>query len=245
MKIEKLLLALLVVATAAAPVPAAVAAGAPETVLRASVNVRDALSLQRGAHLFVHYCMGCHSANFMRYNRLTDIGLTEQQIRDFLMFTTDRVGSTMSIPMRPADAKEWFGKTPPDLSVIARSKRPDYLYSLLMTYYVDDSRPLGWNNLQYPNIGMPNPFWQLQGNQRLEGAGEGAAGPKRVVLDQPGTMTELEYRQAVTDLVNFLVYMGEPGQVNRVRIGILVMFFLTVALVLVVLLKREFWRDVH
>ena len=219
--------------------PAMAAGGSDYPLSKAPVNLRDAVSLQRGAHLFVNYCMGCHSANYMRYNRLTEIGLTEEQIREYLLLSG----------LRPADAKEWMGKAPPDLTVIARSKRPDYLYTLLRTYYVDDSRALGWNNLAYPNIGMPHPLWQLQGQPVLKVEERESHGHtvqvRSIAPDVPGVLSAAEYDRAVADLVNFLTYMGEPWRLHSVRIGIIVMFFLAIMLLLVYLLKLEFWRDVH
>ncbi len=231
-----------------APV-AAQAAGSGFPNQHAPVNLRDAVSLQRGAQLFVNYCMGCHSANHMRFNRLTEIGLTEEQIKEYLLFATDKVGSPMTIALRPADAKAWMGKAPPDMTVIARAKRPDYIYTLLKSYYVDDSRALGWNNLAYPNIGMPHPLWQLQGNPQLKVEERESHGHMMQVKstapgDMPGTLNALEYDRAVGDLVNFLVYMGEPWKLQSHRIGIVVMFFLGILLVFVYLLKLEFWRDI-
>jgi len=225
------------------------AAGSDFPLQRAPVNLQDAVSLQRGAHLFVNYCMGCHSANYMRFNRLTDLGLTEEQIKEYLLFGSDNVGSPMTIPMRAADAQEWMGKAPPDLTVIARSKRPDYLYTLLKSYYVDESRALGWNNLAYPNIGMPHPLWQLQGEPQLRVEERQSHGQtvqvSSIVNAEPGLMSAIEYEGAVIDLVNYLVYMGEPWKVQSERIGLIVMFFLAILLVFVYLLKLEFWRDIH
>jgi ubiquinol-cytochrome c reductase cytochrome c1 subunit len=241
------LAALFAVFSAGAPVPA-VAAGPGIPLQRAPVDLRDAVSLQRGAQLFVNYCMGCHSANYMRYNRLTDIGLSEEQIKEYLLFGTDKVGSPMTIAMRPADSAEWMGKAPPDMTVIARSKRPDYIYTLLKSYYVDESRALGWNNLAYPNIGMPHPLWQLQGSPQLQVEERQSHGRavqvSNIVAGEPGLLTAVEYDRAVGDLVNYLVFMGEPWKVTSHRIGIIVMFFLAILLVFVYLLKLEFWRDI-
>jgi ubiquinol-cytochrome c reductase cytochrome c1 subunit len=245
-----MVLAALVGVVVAILTPAPVqAAGSGFPNQRAPVNLRDAVSLQRGAQLFVNYCLGCHSANYMRFNRLTEIGLTEEQIKEYLLFTTDKIGATMTIAMRAGDAKEWMGKAPPDMTVLARAKRPDYIYTLLKTYYVDESRGLGWNNLAYPNIGMPHPLWQLQGNMQLkvdekESHGHTVQVKSVVAGDMPGAMTAIEYDRAVGDLVNFLVYMGEPWKVQSTRIGIIVLFFLGIMLILVYLLKLEFWRDI-
>jgi len=241
------LAAVFAVFTATAPAPAA-AAGPGIPLQRAPVDLRDAVSLQRGAHLFVNYCMGCHSANYMRFNRLTDLGLSEEQIKEYLLFGTDKVGSPMTIAMRPVDAAAWMGKAPPDMTVIARSKRPDYIYTLLKSYYVDESRALGWNNLAYPNIGMPHPLWQLQGTPQLKVEEKQSHGRavqvSSIAAGDPGLMTAVEYDRAVGDLVNYLVYMGEPWKVKSHRIGIIVMFFLVILLVFSYLLKLEFWRDI-
>ena len=215
----------------------------------ARIDPTDAVSLQRGAKTFVNYCLNCHSAAYMRYNRLTELGLTEQQIQDNLMFASEKVGDTMRVALAKADGKAWFGVEPPDLSVIARSRGADWLYTYLRAFYRDDARATGWNNLAFPNVGMPHALWQLQGTQRLEVVSEERGGHKvehtRLVLDTPGTLTPAQYDSLVRDLVNFLVYMGEPARTGRVRIGIVVLFFLAVLFVLTWLLKREYWKDVH
>lgn len=232
---------------------AAFSAGGHFALDTAPINNNDALSLQRGARTFVNYCLNCHSAQYMRYNRLADLGITEVQIKDNLMFATDKIGDTMGIAMKAKDAKAWFGAQPPDLSVIARSRGADWLYTYLRTYYRDDSRPTGWNNLAYPNVGMPNVLWELQGQQALEahkeaGAasehGGGHAAPK-LVMAQPGNLTPKEYDAFVADLVNFLVYMGEPARASRVQLGILTLIFLGVLFVFAYFLKKEYWKDVH
>jgi ubiquinol-cytochrome c reductase cytochrome c1 subunit len=215
----------------------------------AKIDPTDAVSIQRGARTFVNYCLNCHSAAYMRYNRLTELGLTEDQIRDNLMFASDKVGDTMTVALSKLDGKMWFGVEPPDLTVIARARGADWLYTYLRTFYRDDSRSTGWNNLVFPNVGMPHALWQLQGMQRLEVVSEERGGHKvqhaRLVLETPGTMTPAQYDGLVRDLTNYLVYMGEPVRVSRVRIGIVVLFYLAVLFVLSWLLKREFWKDVH
>ncbi|MEO8037176.1 MAG: cytochrome c1 [Betaproteobacteria bacterium] len=218
----------------------------------APIDNHDVASLQRGARNFVSYCLSCHSAQYMRYNRLMDLGLTEQQIKDNFLPADAKVGDPMTVAMRPKDAKQWFGAQPPDLSVIARSRGADWLYTYLRTYYRDDSRPTGWNNLAFPSVGMPHVLWQLQGAQELEVPKEAAegehhgahAGPK-LVLVQPGTLTPKQYDAFVADLVNYLVFMGEPARTHRVQIGILTLIFLGVLLVFAYLLKKEYWKDVH
>lgn len=241
--VRSILIALLVVPLAA------FAAGPAIKLDRANIDTRDAISIQRGAQVFVNYCLNCHSAEYMRYNRLTDLGLTEQQIRDNLMFAGDRVGDTMRIAMRPDDSRQWFGVAPPDLSVIARSRGADWLYTYMRTFYRDSAGTTGWNNLAFPNAGMPHVLWELQGIQRLEKTVEERAGHKienrRLVMEKPGKLTPAEYDRLVRDLVNYLVYMGEPVRAQRVQLGIAVLFFLGILLVLTWLLKREYWRDVH
>jgi ubiquinol-cytochrome c reductase cytochrome c1 subunit len=229
----------------------------------ADANPNDPVSLQRGAHVYVNYCLGCHSAGYMRYNRMTDLGLTEQQIRENLIFTGAKVGELMTIAMAPKDAREWFGAPPPDLTVIARSRSSsagsgaDWLYTYLRSFYRDSSRPTGWNNTVFPNVGMPHMLYQLQGEQALKtevqlqprGSGKKEEALKievqKLVLEKPGTMTPVEYDRMVADLVNFLVYLSEPVRHYRQQLGIYVLMFLSVLFVLAYALKKEFWKDVH
>lgn len=227
----------------------AVAAGEEPTLDRANIDTKDAVSIQRGARTFVNYCLTCHAAAYMRYNRLEDIGLTEQQIKDNLLLTGDKIGDTMKVAMNPKDAKQWFGVAPPDLSVIARSRGVDWLYTYFRTFYRDDSRSTGWNNLVFPNVGMPHVLWELQGTQRLKTETRNEEGHEvthqTLVLEQPGTLSAHDYDNLVRDLVNYLVFMGEPERDRRTQVGIVVLFFLGVLLVLAWLMKREFWKDVH
>jgi ubiquinol-cytochrome c reductase cytochrome c1 subunit len=223
---------------------------------KADPKTNDMAALQNGAKLFVNYCLNCHSASFMRYNRLKDIGLTEQQIKDNLLFSTDKVGDTMKSNIDPKQAKEWFGGLPPDLSVIARSKAdvskgsgPDYIYTLLRSYYRDGDKTTGWNNKAYPNIGMPHPLWELQGErepiyQTVKNHGKEEqvlAGWKQV---KPGQLTPLQYDQAVSDLVSYLTWMGEPAQNQRVRIGVWVLIFLSFFTIIAWRLNASFWKDI-
>jgi ubiquinol-cytochrome c reductase cytochrome c1 subunit len=217
---------------------------------RAPVDLRDLPSLQRGARVFVNYCLSCHSANYMRYNRLRDLGLSEQQIRDNLMFAADKVGETMKIAMRRKDAANWFGVAPPDLTVVARSRGADWLYTYLRDFYRDPARPSGWNNFIFPNVAMPHVLMHLQGEQVLKmELAKDAHGHEthtaRLVLQSPGSMTPVQYDQLVGDLVNYLVYMGEPAGRSRLEIGIAVLLFLSIFIVLSWLLKRAYWKDVH
>ncbi|MCC7081348.1 MAG: cytochrome c1 [Burkholderiales bacterium] len=228
----------------------ALASSAGPNLDRAPVDLHNLPSLQRGAQVFVNYCLNCHSANFMRYNRLRDLGLSEQQIRDNLMFAADKVGETMTVAMRSTDAAHWFGVAPPDLSVIGRSRGADWLYTYLRDFYRDPARPTGWNNLIFPSVAMPHVLVGLQGVQVLKTEeGKDSHGRKteihRLVLESPGSMTPVQYDQLVGDLVNYLVYMGEPARMSRVQIGIAVMLFLGVFIAVSWLLKRAYWKDVH
>jgi ubiquinol-cytochrome c reductase cytochrome c1 subunit len=219
-------------------------------------KTNDMAALQNGAKIFVNYCLNCHSAAFMRYNRLKDIGLTEQQIKDNLLFATDKVGDTMKSSIDPKQAKEWFGGLPPDLTVIARSRSDgakgsggDYLYTLLRSYYRDDTKPTGWNNLAYPNIGMPNPLWELQGERKplfdvKKEHGHDVQVFKGWEPGKPGTLNALQYDQAVGDLVSYLQWMGEPAQNTRVRVGVWVLIFLSIFTLVAWRLNAAFWRDI-
>jgi ubiquinol-cytochrome c reductase cytochrome c1 subunit len=215
----------------------------------ANIDPHDAISIQRGARTFVNYCLNCHAANVMRYNRLTDLGLTEQQIKENLMFVTDKVGDPMTISANRKDQKQWFGVEPPDLSVVARSRGTDWLYTYLRTFYRDETRVTGWNNLAFPNVGMPHVLWQLQGIQIMKTESVEHEGRKvehrKLVLDKSGSLSAIEYDNLTRDLVNFLSYMGEPEKTKRSQIGVLVLFFLLLFLVPAWLLKKEYWKDVH
>jgi ubiquinol-cytochrome c reductase cytochrome c1 subunit len=234
---------------AAVPV-LAVASGEDVHLDRAPVNLRDVISLQRGAKYFVNYCLNCHSASSMRYSRLQDLGLTEQQIKDNLLFTVEKIGDTMTTALDPKDSKEWYGSPPADLSVIARSRSPDWLYTYLRTFYRDDTAPSGWNNETFRNVAMPNVLYELQGVQVMRKVGErkghdGTSEPiMKAELDKPGSLSPHEFDQMVGDLVNYLVYMGEPARAQRGQIGVIVLFFLGILFVIALLLKREYWKDV-
>ncbi len=215
-------------------------------------------SLQNGAKLFVNYCLNCHSAASMRYNRLRDIGLNEDQIKANLLFATDKVGDLMKVSMTAKDGKDWFGAAPPDLSVIARAKSSeagsgaDYLYTYLRTFYKDDSRPTGWNNLAYPNVAMPHVLWELQGIRSAKFVDEkdphdeARTEHKFVGFEKvtAGTLTPIEYDQAIGDLVGFLSYMSEPTQNQRHRLGVIVLIFLSLFCVIVWRLNASYWKEV-
>jgi ubiquinol-cytochrome c reductase cytochrome c1 subunit len=222
---------------------------------RAPIDPHDRASLQRGAHAFINYCLSCHSAGYMRYNRLQDIGLTEQQIRDNLVFTGVKVGDLMKTAMDPLEAKEWFGTAPPDLTVIARSRSShagsgaDWLYTYLRGFYRDSARPTGWNNVLYPNVAMPHVMWKLQGEQVLKEAQVLDDGFMRTVakpvLDKPGTLKANEFDALTADLVNYMVYMSEPARQDRVVYGLLTLLVISILIALSYALKRSFWKDVH
>jgi len=217
---------------------------------KAHYDLNNQASLQRGAKIFTNYCLSCHSASAMRYNVLERIGLTAKQIKDNLMFTTKNIGKPMHVAMRPADGAKWFGVAPPDLSLIARARGADWLYTYLRTFYRDPSRPTGWNNLVFDKVAMPNVLYQLQGIQQLQKEEvTDASGNKheveKLVLVKTGKLSPDEYNREVSDLVNYLVYMGEPDKLLRMKIGVYVLLFLAFFLVVAYALKKEYWKDVH
>ncbi len=235
---KKLLLSLLIL-------PAlAFAAGAELHLDKAPDRARDTAALQNGAKLFINYCLSCHSASYMRYNRLRDIGLSDDQVRENLLFTADKVGEPMRISMQRAEAKQWFGAAPPDLTVIARARASefgsgsDWLYTYLRTFYRDDTRPTGWNNMVFANVGMPHALWELQGEQVM-------GADHQLKLAKPGKLKPEEYDAMVADLVGFLKYMGEPVGEFRKNLGIAVLIALALLFVLSYALKRDYWKDIH
>ena len=217
---------------------------------RAPIEPRDLVSLQAGARTFVNYCLNCHGAQYMRYNRLTEIGLSEPQIQDTLMFGAGKVGDTMKVAMSAKNGKDWFGVPPPDLSVIARSRGADWLYTYLRAFYRDDTTPSGWNNALFPNVAMPHVLWTLQGERAYEVV-ERTDKAGHVSLERkwkqrtPGTQSAVEYDRTVRDLVNFLVFVGEPAAQARKSIGIVVLFVLGVLFVLAYAMKKAFWKDIR
>lgn len=218
---------------------------------RAPDNGENLVSLQHGAQLFVNYCLNCHSANLMRYSRLQDLGIGQKEIEANLLFTTDKVGNTMSIAMRPDDAKAWFGATPPDLSVEARARSRDWLYTYLRSFYRDDTRPTGWNNLVFANVGMPHVLWQLQGirTAKFEDTVDPETGDKvhRFAGFQqvtPGTLSSVDYDAAVADLVAYLGWMSEPEQRTRRQLGVWVLLFLGVLSFFAWRLNAAYWKDI-
>ena len=250
MTMKKLLIALLFSPLAMMmAAPAAVGSEAGYRLDRAPIDPNDVVSLQSGARTFVNYCLNCHGAQFMRYNRLSDIGLTEVQIKDNLLFAGDKVGDTMKTSMTVKDGKTWFGVAPPDLSVIARARGSDWLYTYLRTFYRDPKSATGWNNAVFPSVAMPHALWTLQGEKVLEvkTTQEGSHAAKEYKWTQlsEGRMNTTQYDTMVRDLVNYMVWMGEPSAGARKKIGVIVLFFLSVLFVLAYAMKRAFWKDVH
>ncbi len=222
----------------------ALASGAELHLDRAPDRANDMAALQNGAKIFVNYCLNCHSASYMRYNRLKDIGLSDAQVKDNLLFTAEKVGEPMKIAMQRADAKVWFGAAPPDLTIIARARASefgsgaDWLYTYLRGFYRDENRPTGWNNVVFENVGMPHVLWELQGDQVM--------GPDhKLKLVKPGKLKPQEFDAVTGDLVAFLKYMGEPVAEFRKRLGVIVLIFLAIFFVFAYALKREYWKDIH
>jgi len=217
----------------------------PGMLENSGVNFRDKAAIQRGAKWFVNYCLSCHSASYMRYNRLAeDLDLDRDIVLRDLAFADVNIGDTMDIAMRPEDSKAWLGKTPPDLSVVSRSRGNDWLFTYMKSFYRDENG--GWNNLVLPNASMPHVFWQLQGIQEPVWSSHDE---ERVIahleLTAPGLQSPQEYEQTVRDLVTFLDYLGEPSKLKRKNIGIWVMLFLVVFTLVAYALKVEYWRDIH
>ncbi len=246
------------------------AAGGSDLALdKVHMNMSDKASLQRGAQLFVNYCLSCHSAKYARYNRVAeDLDIPLWQLKENLMFTTDKEGDLMKTTMPAEDAKAWFGVAPPDLTLVSRVRKSDWLYTYLRAFYQDDSSPSGWNNSLFENVAMPHAMYELQGVQRLvrkvdasktaAGDAHAASAPavevgenQKVVGDaifelvHPGKMSSAEFDQAMTDLTAFLSYLAEPVQLERKKIGVYTLIFLILLTLLCYLLKKEYWRDVH
>ena len=205
---------------------------------KAPIDLTDNQSLQRGARTFVNYCLNCHSANYMRYSNLIDIGLSPETIKRDLMFNADKIGDTMAVNMPVKDSKKWFGVTPPDLSVVARSRGADWIYSYMRGFYSDPSRAMGWNNTVLLNSAMPHILWELEGEKILN--------PKTNQLEKfsAGKLNTKEYDSLIADLTNYLVFMSEPDQLKRKKMGYYVIGFLLLLLFLTINLKKEFWRDI-
>ena len=220
-------------------------------LMHMEVDLSNQESLQRGARTFVNYCLSCHAAAYMRYNRMgQDLGISEDVLKANFMFGTDKVGETMTIAMTKSDSLSFFGVSPPDLSVIARARGADWLYSYFKTFYVDKSRPFGVNNLTFKDVGMPHVLWELQGAQQLsliesEGGVNHSPTYDDLEIITPGIQSEEKYDQTIRDLVNFMVYLGEPIKLKRGKIGFWVLVYLFVFMIIAYMLKKEYWRDIH
>lgn len=208
-------------------------------------SVSDKAALQNGAKLFVNYCLNCHGASYMRYKNLMDLGLTEQQVKENLMFTSEKIGDLMRVAARYDEQKQWFGATPPDLTVVARARGSadgsgaDWLYTYLRSFYRDDKRPTGWNNVVFENVGMPHVLFGLQGYQTLNHE------THKLELETPGQLSPADFDKSVSDLVGFMVWMSEPQQEFRQTLGYLVLAFLAVLFAVSYALKKEYWKDIH
>ena len=228
----------------------AIASTAEVVLDRANINLKDEASLQRGARNFVNYCLNCHNAQFMRYGHLTQIGLTEDQIKSSLMFTSDKIADSMVSALDPKDAKEWFGGVPPDLTLAVRVRGEDWLYTFLRSFYQDPNSPTGWNNEVFKNVGMPLVLHDLQGTQAMAKVGEKQSHGKmepvmKLQVERKGTMSAQEYDLFVRDLVNYMAFMAEPARAKRTQLGVMIMFFLVIAFFMALWLKHEYWKDVR
>jgi ubiquinol-cytochrome c reductase cytochrome c1 subunit len=209
----------------------------------APVDASNHESLQRGARTFVNYCLNCHSANYMRYNRLLEIGLTEQQIKDNLLFAGEKVGDQMKVAVNKNDAKKWFGVAPPDLSVEVRARGADWVYSYLRGFYRDSASSTGWSNCVFDpvtcKVAMPHVLYELQGEQEVNHE------THQLTLSKAGRLSVAEYDVLVGDLTNYMAYMAEPAKQQRNHLGWFVLLFLGVLLVLTYKLKKAYWKDIH
>ena len=231
--------------------PGWAAAAGPHGVKLDSVHtdLDDKPSLQRGARTFVNFCLSCHSAGYMRYNRMgEDLGISEELVKENLLFAADKTGDLMKAVMPRDDAKDWFGVAPPDLTLLTRNRGPEWVYTYMRSFYRDEASPSGWNNIVFRNVAMPHVLYGWQGIQRARFEVDDKTGEKHFAgfdLVQPGSMSQEEYDQAMRDLTNFLVYLGEPAKLVRYQLGVYVLIFLAVFFVLAYLLKKEYWKDVH
>jgi ubiquinol-cytochrome c reductase cytochrome c1 subunit len=228
--------------------PAAMAAEEAE-MPASNANLADIGSLQNGAKIFFNYCSGCHSLKLMRYSRIAeDLQLSKEQVMQNLNFTGANFGERIPETMQVADGQAWFGKAPPDLSLMARAKGVDYIYNYLKSFYLDPSRPVGWNNTVFPNASMPNPLWELQGIQVAEfkpALGDASPEFEKFELHKAGKLNAEGFNEVARDVANFLQYASEPAAMQRKSIGIWVLLFLSVFTLLAYFLKQEYWKDVH
>lgn len=248
--------AMLALSVAAFPASSMAGGGAHVELEKADIDLHNKGSLQRGVKYYVNYCMGCHSLNYSRYNRVAkDLELTDEQVIKNLIFTRDvdgekeKPGALMKNAISQKNSAEWFGAPPPDLSLVARSRGSDWLYSYLKAFYLDPSRPMGVNNTVFPNVGMPHVLWELQGWQEKhctkEGEGDHATEHCELKLVKPGQMSPVEYDNMVRDLTNFLTYVAEPARTTRETYGVFALLFLGLFAIVAYFLKKEYWKDVH
>ncbi len=234
------------VALAAAPMALAAEGGSYPHV---NVNVHDQASLQRGARLFMNYCVGCHSLKYMRYSQMAaGLGLTEKQVMDNLNFTGAKFREPIVSTMPTADADKWFGKAPPDLSLEVSAKGPEWVAAYLKSFYLDPRTASGWNNTVLVNSAMPFPLWQLQGTQVavMKPAVQGQPPQvEKLKLAHAGSMTPAQYDHAVRDLTNFLTFVSSPDELPRSHIGAWVVLYLVLFTGFALILKKEYWKDVH
>ncbi|EJN36514.1 cytochrome c1 [Pseudomonas sp. NPDC089395] len=232
---------------------------------KVDIDLTDKAAMQDGARTFANYCMGCHSAKFQRYERVADdLGIPHELMLEKLVFTGAKIGDHMNIGMKPNDAKTWFGAAPPDLTLVARVRGTDWLYTYLRSFYEDKSRPYGVNNKVFPNVGMPNVLVGLQGNQvigckqvQTEVDGKKQFDPltgspltheacdQLTITPKSGTLTTEQFDEKVKNLVTFLAYSANPVKLESQRIGTYVLLYLAFFFVFAYLLKREYWKDVH
>jgi len=255
--------AILILLCAALPGLSLASGGGHVKLDAVKTDLSDRASLQRGARTFVNYCLSCHSAAYMRYNRMgEDLGISEELVKQNLMFATDKPGALMKAAMTKEDAKKWFGTAPPDLSLVTRSRGPEWFYTYMRSFYRDEKSSTGWNNTVFPSVAMPHVLHDMQGLQRAvyrtekhesESVKDGKKAKKvteeqvfdHFEIEKPGSMSPQQYDESMRDLTNFMVYVGEPAKLVRYRIGIAVLVFLTIFLVVAYLLKKEYWKDVH
>ncbi len=257
----KKLIAIVILAAMPAVTLASGGEGPPLDTVK--IDLGDQPSLQRGARIFVNYCLSCHSAAYMRYNRMGhDLGISEELVKENLLFAADKVGDLMKAVMPAEDAKAAFATLPPDLTLVTRGRSPEWFYTYMRSFYQDDKSVSGWNNRVFPHVAMPHVLYEWQGHQQpiyktvkvvthVEKDGKQV---EKIIdeekfdhfeLVKPGSMTSADYDSAMRDLTNFMVYMGEPAKLERPRIGIYVLLFLAVFLVVAYMLKKEYWKDVH
>ena len=255
--------AILILLCAVLPGVALAAGGEHVKLDPVNIDLSDQDSLQRGARTFVNFCLSCHSASYMRYNRMgADLGISDELVKDNLLFAADKTGELMKAVMPKEDAKLWFGTAPPDLSLTARSRGPKWFYTYMRGFYRDDKSSTGWNNSVFPSVAMPHVLYEWQGQQRAvyrtekheSEVMEKGKKVKKVTeekvfshfeIEKPGSMSKEQFDDAMRDLTNFMVYLGEPAKLVRYRYGILVLVFLAIFFVVAYLLKKEYWKDIH